>query len=98
MSTILIVEDEAQVAASLRDLLEREGYTVRVAGSIAEARLALADRALALDGKPTEAIAMLARINTAAQEPRHRVILEATRGLAYFRSGRIEEGRVGERR
>ena len=50
MSTILIVEDEAQVAASLRDLLEREGYTVHVAGSIAEARRAIADASLALDG------------------------------------------------
>jgi DNA-binding response OmpR family regulator len=41
VSTVLVVEDEPQVAASLRDLLEREGYTVRVAGSIAEARRAL---------------------------------------------------------
>jgi len=41
MSTVLIVEDEPQVAASLRELLERDGYTVRVAGSIAEARRAL---------------------------------------------------------
>ncbi len=42
MTTILVVEDEPQVAASLRDLLEREGYVVRVAGSIAEARRELA--------------------------------------------------------
>lgn len=41
MSTILVVEDEPAVASSLRDLLEREGYTVRVAGSIAEARRSL---------------------------------------------------------
>jgi DNA-binding response OmpR family regulator len=41
MSTVLIVEDEPQVAASLRDLLERDGYTVRLAGSIAAARSAL---------------------------------------------------------
>jgi DNA-binding response OmpR family regulator len=41
VSTVLVVEDEPQVAASLRDLLEREGYTVRVAGSIAEAWRAL---------------------------------------------------------
>jgi DNA-binding response OmpR family regulator len=41
VTTVLVVEDEVQVAASLRDLLEREGYTVRVAGSIAEARRAV---------------------------------------------------------
>jgi DNA-binding response OmpR family regulator len=41
VSTILVVEDEPQVAASLRDLLEREGYAVRLAGSLAEARRAL---------------------------------------------------------
>ena len=39
---VLIVEDEPQVAASLRELLEREGYAVDVAGSVAEARRALA--------------------------------------------------------
>ena len=42
MTTILVVDDEPQVAASLRDLLEREGYVVRVAGSVAEARRELA--------------------------------------------------------
>lgn len=49
MSTILVVEDEPQVAASLRDLLEREGYVVRLAGSIAEARAALAAGADTID-------------------------------------------------
>ncbi len=41
MTTILIVEDEPQVAAALRDLLEREGYVVVLAGTIAAARAAL---------------------------------------------------------
>jgi DNA-binding response OmpR family regulator len=41
VTTILVVDDEPQVAASLRGMLEREGYSVRVAGSIAEARQAL---------------------------------------------------------
>jgi len=41
MTTVLVVEDEPQVAASLRELLERDGYAVRVATSIAEARRAL---------------------------------------------------------
>jgi len=41
MNTVLVVEDDLQVTAALRDLLEREGYAVRVAGSIAEARAAL---------------------------------------------------------
>lgn len=45
MTAILVVEDDPQVAASLRDLLEREGYVVRVAGSIAEARRELASDA-----------------------------------------------------
>lgn len=39
---VLIVEDEPQVAASLRELLERDGYTVEVAASIAEAHRVLA--------------------------------------------------------
>ncbi len=50
MTTILVVEDEPQVAASLRDLLEREGYTVKVAGSLAEARAALAWTGDTIDG------------------------------------------------
>jgi DNA-binding response OmpR family regulator len=50
VTTILVVEDEPQVAASLRDLLEREGYVVRLAGTIAEARRALADGSAPLDG------------------------------------------------
>lgn len=49
MSTILVVEDEPQVAASLQDLLEREGYVVRLAGSLAEARRALAASESATD-------------------------------------------------
>ncbi len=49
MSTVLVVEDEAQVAASLRGLLEREGYTVRLAGTLAEARRALAPGAPPVD-------------------------------------------------
>jgi DNA-binding response OmpR family regulator len=40
---VLIVEDEPQVAAALRELLEREGYAVTHAGSIAEARRALVE-------------------------------------------------------
>ena len=38
---VLVVEDEADVAASLRALLEGEGYAVEIASSIAEARRAL---------------------------------------------------------
>jgi len=38
---VLIVEDEPQVAASLRELLEREGYATEIARSVAEARRAL---------------------------------------------------------
>ncbi len=49
MSAVLVVEDEAQVAASLRDLLEREGYTVRLAATLAEARRALAPHAAPVD-------------------------------------------------
>jgi DNA-binding response OmpR family regulator len=49
MMSILIVEDEPQVAAALRDLLEREGYGVRVAATIAEARAALSSKD-AIDG------------------------------------------------
>lgn len=39
---VLVVEDDTDVAASLRALLERESYVVAVAGSLAEARRALA--------------------------------------------------------
>jgi DNA-binding response OmpR family regulator len=49
VSAVLVVEDEAQVAASLRDLLEREGYTVRLAATLGDARRALADRAEPVD-------------------------------------------------
>jgi DNA-binding response OmpR family regulator len=38
---LLVVEDDPDIAASLRALLEREGYSVVQAGSIAEARVAL---------------------------------------------------------
>jgi DNA-binding response OmpR family regulator len=41
VSTVLIVEDEANVAAALRDLLERDGYVVRMAATLADARRAL---------------------------------------------------------
>ena len=41
-ATILVVEDDAQLAASLRDLLVREGYEVKVARSISEAKAAIA--------------------------------------------------------
>src|SRR5688572_25055898 len=38
---VLVVEDEPEVAAALRSLLEREGYHVELASSLAEARHAL---------------------------------------------------------
>jgi len=38
---VLVVEDEPEIQASLRSLLEREGYRVSVAGSVAEGRKAL---------------------------------------------------------
>lgn len=41
-STILVVEDDAPIAAAFRELLEREGYVVRVASTLAEARRAIA--------------------------------------------------------
>lgn len=41
MSRILVVEDDASVAASIRDLLERDSYTVVSARTIAEANRAL---------------------------------------------------------
>ncbi len=41
MTTVLVVEDEVHVASSLRDLLERDGYTVVLAATLAAARLAL---------------------------------------------------------
>jgi DNA-binding response OmpR family regulator len=49
MSTILVVEDEPQVAASLRDLLMHDGYDVRLAATLAEARAALAAGARSID-------------------------------------------------
>jgi DNA-binding response OmpR family regulator len=45
VTAVLVVEDDPQVAASLRALLEREGYAVRLAATLAEARRALASRA-----------------------------------------------------
>jgi DNA-binding response OmpR family regulator len=45
VTTVLVVEDEVHVASSLRDLLERDGYTVVLAGTLAEARRALASAA-----------------------------------------------------
>lgn len=42
---VLVVEDEPEIQASLRALLEREGYVVAVAGSVAEGRKALAGEA-----------------------------------------------------
>ena len=42
---VLVVEDEPEIQASLRALLEREGYAVTVAGTVAEGRRALAGEA-----------------------------------------------------
>jgi DNA-binding response OmpR family regulator len=41
VTTVLVVEDDAQIAAGFRALLEAEGYTVRLAGTLAEARRVL---------------------------------------------------------
>jgi DNA-binding response OmpR family regulator len=41
VTTILVVEDDPAVGPALRDLLAREGYAVRLVGSLAEARRAL---------------------------------------------------------
>ena len=50
--------------------------------------------ALALDGQPREALDVLDTLKlSGGEEARTRVCLTATRGLAYFRSGRINEGR-----
>ena len=38
---VLVVEDEPEIQASLRSLLEREGYRVTVAGTLADARRAI---------------------------------------------------------
>jgi DNA-binding response OmpR family regulator len=43
VTTILVVEDDAPIARSLRTLLEGEGYAVRLAETLAEARRALQD-------------------------------------------------------
>jgi len=49
MTTILVVEDEAAIAAALRELLEREGYVVETAATIAAARQRLVPDARGLD-------------------------------------------------
>ena len=50
--------------------------------------------ALALDGQPGEALKVLDQQRlSSVDEARTRVCLAATRGLAYFRSGRLDEGR-----
>ena len=50
--------------------------------------------ALALDGQPREALEVLDKLKlSGGEEARVGVCLTATRGLAYFRSGRINEGR-----
>jgi Tfp pilus assembly protein PilF len=51
--------------------------------------------ALALDGKADEALALLDEVPIGAiSDPAARTCLLATRGLAMFRNGRIEEGRA----
>ena len=50
--------------------------------------------ALALDGQPGEALKVIDELELSdVEEARARACLTATRGLAYFRSGRIDEGR-----
>lgn len=49
MTKVLIVEDDATIAAGLRDLLEGEGYSTCIAGTLAEARRTLADATTPLD-------------------------------------------------
>ena len=49
MTTILVVEDEPAIATALRELLEREGYVVETAATVATARLRLLPDAHGLD-------------------------------------------------
>ncbi|HEY4122622.1 MAG TPA: response regulator transcription factor [Byssovorax sp.] len=49
MTTLLVVEDEVNVAAAMRELLEREGYEVRVAGTLHRARRELEGGAAGID-------------------------------------------------
>ena len=49
MTTILVVEDDPAIATALRELLEREGYVVETAGTVAAARQRLLPDARGLD-------------------------------------------------
>lgn len=49
MSTVLVVEDDAPVRESLRALLEREGYAVHTAGTLAETRRVLGGTDVVVD-------------------------------------------------
>lgn len=49
MIELLVVEDDTEIAASLRSFLEREGYRVKVATNLAEARAVLGSPSARLD-------------------------------------------------
>ncbi|MBL8752940.1 MAG: response regulator transcription factor [Planctomycetes bacterium] len=93
-ASILVVEDELSIQRGLQDQLEREGYRVAVAGSVAQALVALAARPdlVVLDRRLPDGDGLQVLQDLRARGDRTAVIVLSARGLPDDRVQGLEGG------
>lgn len=91
---LLVVEDEPSIQAGLRDRLEREGFRVDVAGSLAAARELLASRPdlVVLDRRLPDGDGLQLLQDLRARGDRTAVLVLSARGLPQDRVQGLEDG------